>query len=526
MKKFYFLRRLSVVHPLLFALFPILALYAHNVAEVSPSEIVLPTGVVLGATLVLLLLLWLVLRNVRKAGLLVSIFVVLFFSYGHALSLIAEWDAANTMLLSIWGVLFVLGVFLTIRTRRDLQNLTMMLSIVGAILVIIPAINIVVHEIRVAGQDVGTADSVGNYTVDLENAGTLHDIYYIIMDRYPSESMLEEAYGFDNSQFIEYLRDRGFYVASASCCNYTKTAPSLASSLNMEYINYLTEEVGEDFDDWGPMYSMLQDYEVWRFLKANGYEFIHFGSWWWPTKENRNADMNIYDCVTPGSGNVRQLPEFYQLPEFSMVLFRSTMLYHIYLEFNLIDDERQAQWRRVLYKFDKLAEIPDIEEPTFVFAHFMLPHEPYVFDREGNYLTAEEDKARSREERFVEQLVFTNTKLVELIDELLASSEVPPIIILQADEAEYPPDTDHPSFKWEEASEAQLREKARILNAYYLPNANTDALYPSISPVNSFRLLFNMYFGTDFELLPDRSYTFYRGKPYKFLDITDKVKYD
>jgi hypothetical protein len=31
-------------------------------------------------------------------------------------------------------------------------------------------------------------------------------------------------------------------------------------------------------------------------------------------------------------------------------------------------------------------------------------------------------------------------------------------------------------------------------------------LYETISPVNTFRVIFNAYFGTDYEILPDISY--------------------
>jgi len=112
-----------------------------------------------------------------------------------------------------------------------------------------------------------------------------------------------------------------------------------------------------------------------------------------------------------------------------------------------------------------------------------------------------------------------------LIDKLLASSKVPPIIILQADEGPFP---EAPS-KWDggfqQASEAELQQKARILNAYYLPNTNETILYPSITPVNSFRLIFNLYFDTELELLPDLTYA-YNGSRFNFMDVTSKVQYD
>ena len=514
------MKKLFVAHPLLFAMFPILALYAYNVAEVSPSEIVLPTAIVLGSTLILLLLFGVILRNLKKAGIVVSIFLVLFFSYGHVANAVEGWGIDDKVLLPLWSLLIICGAYFVIRTCRDLRTLTSILNMVAITLVIIPAINIVVHETRAASYDVKTTETMETNAVDLGEIDTLPDIYYIILDRYASASTLEEMYDFDNSEFIEYLSERGFYVASESRSNYLKTAPSLASSLNMEYINYLSEEVGEESDDLEPIYAMLENYEVWHFLKARGYQFIHFGSWWEPTRVNKYADVNLNHC---------------QVPEFSMLLLETTMVYPIveessklpdWLRAPFVEEFRTLHRDSVLYNFEKLAEVPSMEGPNFVFAHMFIPHSPYVFDRDGNYLTLEEANERSRTVNYVDQLVFANKKVMALLDELLSSSEVPPIIILQADEGPFPLryELDEDNFRWEEATEAELREKMGILNAYYLPNVDTSLLYPSITPVNSFRVVFNLYFGADFELLEDKSYVFHSGRyPYKFIDVTDKV---
>ena len=508
--------KLTVVHPLLFAMFPVLALYAHNVAEVSPSEIVLPTATVLGSTLLLLLLSGVILRDIRKAGIVLSILLALFFSYGHILTATAGGTAAhraapNIVLMSIWGVLFICSCYFVIKTRRDLRKPTTILNIVAATLVIVPTIGIVAHEVEVARHDIKRAENRQTYAPDSVEADTLPDIYYIVLDRYASASTLKEVYDFDNGEFIDYLSNKGFYVASESSANYLITPASLASSLNMEYINYLGEELGEGFIDFGPMYAMMQDYEVWRFLKSQGYTFIHFGSWWEGTRENTYADKNI---------------NYPQIPEFSMLVLETTALYPVLLELDVVNLTK-TQWKRVMYKFDKLAEIPDMKEPTFVFAHFLIPHDPYVFDRNGNYLTPEKAHRRSRNVNYLDQLVFINSKLTVLVDELLARSEVPPIIILQSDEGPYPESlAGNYNFRWEQATEAQLRQKMRILNAYYLPEVDKNDLYPSITPVNSFRLIFNLYLDTDFELLPDRNYVNRSGHPYKYLDVTDKVDYD
>jgi hypothetical protein len=281
----------------------------------------------------------------------------------------------------------------------------------------------------------------------------------------------------------------------------------------MEYLDYLSDKVGKESNDWTLLYAMLQNYQVWRFLKSKGYKFIHLGSGWHPMSRNKYADIN------------------FNLPlslEFPLLLYRTTMFYPIDTRFSITElgNRRLRQRKRVLYKFDKLAEISSIKEPVFVFAHMMLPHEPFVFDRNGNPLSEEEAEKKSRAVNYVDQLIFTNKKIEVLIDKLLSKSQSSPIIILQSDEGPYPPrQVDHKLSNWKQATEGELRQKLTILNAYYLPDVDKNVLYPSITPVNTFRLIFNLYFDTHFELLPDKTYFFTDGL-YDFYDVTDKVKYD
>ena len=93
--------------------------------------------------------------------------------------------------------------------------------------------------------------------------------------------------------------------------------------------------------------------------------------------------------------------------------------------------------------------------------------------------------------------------MLEAIDTILANSDTPPIIVIQGDHGPW------------------LQPKAKrmqILNAYYLPGHN-DELYPTITPVNTFRLVFTDYFGGDYPLLDDISYFSPVPKLYEFSEI-------
>ena len=64
------------------------------------------------------------------------------------------------------------------------------------------------------------------------------------------------------------------------------------------------------------------------------------------------------------------------------------------------------------------------------------------------------------------------------------------------------------------------RERFPILNAYHLPDGGAARLYPTISPVNTFRVILDRYFGARHDLLPDRSYRASYRDPFRFQPVT------
>lgn len=520
-----------MLHPFLFTLSPILYFFSINKEKLSlgNSDFLIALAISLLVTGVMWAVLSVILKNKRKAAVIASLSVLLFFSYGHIRKFIADFNlelagfniGPDKILISVWGVILLLGSFFSFKTKRGLRTLTNFLNIVAISLVLIPLVNIVPYELKTGRATLPTSQesAVTEETAEItpEEAAKLPDIYYLVFDRYANETVLQEHLNFDNSEFINYLKEKGFYVASKACANYPRTFESLASSLNMEYLGYLTEQLGEDFSSRAPVHEMLQDYKVWRFLKKRGYQFIHFGDWYPATKKNKFADVNINYSINVGS-------------EFNTVLLRTTLYYPIARKISLDTPERETARKRHLYKFEKLAEMPEIDGPKFIFAHMLIPHSPYVFDKDGNSLKEEQTDQKSPAENYINQLVFTNKKIEELVNELLTKSTNPPIIIIQSDEGPFTKEwskTAGGPDDWRELTNEALKVHIRIINAYYLPDAPKDVLYPSMSPVNSFRTIFNLYFGTEFKLLPDKSYIFQdRNHPYKFIDVTDKVKFD
>ena len=96
----------------------------------------------------------------------------------------------------------------------------------------------------------------------------------------------------------------------------------------------------------------------------------------------------------------------------------------------------------------------------------------------------------------------------------------PPIIILQGDHGTQTLLKKYDD-NWDNQNDESITERMSIFNAYYLPDQNTELIYDSITPVNSFRLILNAYFNTNYELLEDKSYFADYIHPYNFTDVTE-----
>ncbi len=498
-----------ILHPFLFAIFPAISLVADHVRFISMNNTIV--GMAIFTLVVTLFFLW-ILSAMRiesyKAGIIVSCFLLLFFSYGHVFYLISTtlpgFDFRHTHLLPIWGLLILLLVYFSKITNKNLSTYTIFLNAIGAFLVVLSVVQIVSYGISTRNvwepvREFETADT------GLNGSNTLPDIYYIILDSYANASTLREVYNFENDEFIDHLQDRGFFVAKESFSNYAMTRLSLSSSLNMDYIDKLSPNFGESDRGFELPRQMIENNNVMWFLKSKGYSFIFLGSGIGITQGNRYADHDI-QCGF--------------MDETVGRIIQSTLIWPLADRFQITENDDR---NRRLCMFAKLAEMPDMDGLKFIFAHILAPHSPFLFDADGNPVRDYKPDREHIKEYYLNQLIFVNKKVEEMVDEILLKSEVEPIIIIQGDTGP------HYGFEPEAAlhnpTEEIYQQNMRIFNAYHLPNNGADLLYQGISPVNTFRLLFNIYFDTNIPLLDDQSYFSTSDHPYRFINVTENVDY-
>jgi len=470
---------------LLLSIYPVFTLYAHNASETDVANLWRPLFILVGAAGVFLLLFRLILKDWYRAALVTVILVVMFFAYGHVytnlkylpfISLFVH----HRLLLPIWGVVTGLGIWLALRRSARPEKLTTFLNVMGVVVLIFPLVQVGLFftRARQAQTDFTPPDLPG---LALPAGQTPPDIYYIILDAYGNTPTLTGLMGFDNSEFLNRLRTQGFYVAGCSQSNYAFTELSLVSSLNLNYLSAFDDTFIPGADPSANLTQYLKGNATRHSLEQLGYRIVAFetGFKW---SEWQDADTYLSQSRWQGRN------------EFEALLVSTSGLrafYDLYLKLTP-NVGTSAHRERVLFTLTSLRDMSSVPGPKFVFAHLIIPHDPFDIGTNGEFVDA--PLATTREayyEGYRRQASYISTVIPDITAAILANSSTPPVIVIQGD---------HGPWNYSEDS-----QRLGILNAYYLPQGS-DSLYTTITPVNTFRVIFNTYFGGEFALLEDISY--------------------
>lgn len=492
------LRVLRAVYPYLTAATPVFYLAVRNAAQVVPTQTLLPLALLLFATGLAVAALSRALDDRPRAAVLVTVALIALFTGGSllgsltgALGASLEWAALALALAVAAAALWGAWRFTAGGTQR-VQAAQTTLSVMALVLFLNMAVPLLFTAKGwefFSPDRIGFAEAAPAHPVRAAESAQFPDIYYIISDAYARDDVLRRMYGFDNAEFLGWLESRGFYVARESWANYPATYLSLASSLNMQLLQELLPGFGRGDGevDRAPLYELIQRPAVATRLQAHGYRYAQVLTHWGGTDRAVAADLRYKFAPFLGG-------------EFSSTLLGMTLLRPLLPTVDRLHH----------FVVESAQDIADVPGPTFAFVHLLLPHNPYVFDRDGQVIASYpltisldlQARAWRLREPYVEQLRYTNTLLRRMIEGILARSRVPPIIVLQGDHGS--------SLSGFSESRKGLgpepRERLAILNAFLAPPAVRAKLYPGITPANSFRVLLSTQFGDDLPPVPDASY--------------------
>jgi len=523
----------------LFSVFPILSLLASNAEQVAFVSALRSAAAAVLGSLLLVAGARLALRDWPRAALLVIGALLLFFSYGHVYDLIRHVEISGVVLgrhrylIPVWIAAGLVWLWVVLRLGSRISPRWMLA--LGALTVILPASSLIVRAMRTTLAP-GPEVRAGPSAIETASAEALPDVYYIILDGYGRSDVLADLYAIDNSEFLEFLEQRGFYVAADARSNYSKTILSLASALNMQYLDEIVETQGVHSADRQPLIEMIQDSLVAQSLRTAGYQTVGFETGYPPTEL---TDAGVYLSDPGGASSASPLEWAARgANEFEIMLLQTTALRPALdkisegqsLARSLISQPYRDHRRRVLFTLEELPGVSELPGPQFVFVHILVPHPPFVFGRNGEevvqtrpfrLMDIEEYAPEEYTARYADQLLSLDTLLSNAIERILDTSERPPIIILQGDHGP------GAYMSYSKPLTSNMRERMSILNAYLVPAEATRRLYSSISPVNSFRVLLDVLLGQTRPLLPDESFfTLDDTRLYNMINVTDRARSD
>jgi hypothetical protein len=253
---------------------------------------------------------------------------------------------------------------------------------------------------------------------------------------------------------------------------------SLSSQLNMAYVEDLT-----DAPSLETTRALIKDNIVHRAFEELGYTTIAFDmgfSW---------GNMTWFDYYyDQRPGNMDQ----WAVDPFTILYMKTTIATFLFEDITDIGDQItrtdfEVKADRTKLILEVLPQIPNLPGPKFVHAHIITPHPPYIFNPDGSLVPDPEEIDPII--GYKNQLAFIEPRILDVVSQILDKSRVPPIIIIEGD---------HGFGK---------KVVTSNLLALYLPDGGAAGLDDHMTLINVFPHIFNTYFGTDIDYLPDISYT-------------------
>ncbi len=508
------------VHPLLFAIFPAAFLYSQNIAETQIGEIVWPLLFSCILASISLLVFRLILRSSRKAAIMTSLSLILFFSFGHISGLLGldpdHWvnleiiEVNPIKLVAVSSAVIFASVFvLLLLTHRKLEKLTTSLNGIALLLILVQVGTVAYGKVAHTGE---TGIS-GDQPLSLTMPSDPPDVFFIVVDAYGRHDVLKDMYGYDNSDFLDHLQSLGFRIGKYSNSNYCQTMLSLPATLNLNYLQDLAK-FSVTSSNRKILSTLFQRSLFLNEMQRIGYEIVTFKTGYAATNFKR-ADERFSNGL--------------ELSEFENNLLNSTP---IPLLMRKLLPQYEMHRRRIEGILNGLAELHHGEKPLMVFAHIAAPHPPFVFGPNGEHVNPDRPFGFSDGDHYLEyggtteeyvkgyrdQITYITSRLQETVDRILSHyPNEKPIIVIEGDHG---PGS---QLHWQNAGKTNQRERMGILNACLLPHLDSAAFYDEITPINTFRLIADAYFSGRFPRLEDKSYFSAWTRPYMFFDVTPEV---
>ena len=505
------MRRFSRFYPLLFAIIPPLHIAAANPGRTHLSDLVVVAGLLLVLFgLIFLLVAWACGPRRELAAITVMVIIAYFYSVGLAGLATPTISHVTIVLISLLGATAIVAWLH--RHELTLHKLNDILALTGVLLVGLSAAQIGIamfreHRfLRSSQLAKDLADPINLKRGD-DPSRRGPTIYLILLDEYANAGVLTEQFGFANREFEDSLRRLGFTIPKLVRSNYAHTTLSLPSLLNFSQLSALTRDLGPKTTDPYLADYLLEHNRTVSFLKAQGYQFVLFPSGWWPaTAHSPQADreFRVWHDFDP-----RHL------------LARTELGRHLWIHSLLrsLGSPDMVDPDYLKGTFEGLRRLDTHGKSTFVFAHVLLPHTPYVFDAECRSRTEPDERNR---QLYLDQLQCTNKLVLNLVTTLLHRPGPLPVVLLQGDHGSSMLDFGSAPTA-DRVTAAQARERFGAFGAYFLPGGGGRTFGDTLTLVDVFPKVLDFYFGANLPMGPDDLYMSVARTPFDFARVDPRT---
>lgn len=307
------------------------------------------------------------------------------------------------------------------------------------------------------------------------------NIYLLVFDSYLRPDTFRDKFHADQENIDSFLHGKGFYVFSKSRSHYNNTTESLCSVLNMRLLNKegYFNKISPD-QSYPTHLRLIESNRSCELLDSLGYT-VKNGSLF----NLKNQPSPFRQPYLPNNKALlleKTLPNKLVQDVFPLewiVKFKLSLLYEPYV-FGVRNYNQSAG------AFLEKVLSARATGPEFVYSHLLLPHAPYYYD--GN----EKETAPSQlmnPEKYPGYYKYAGDQIRKYVDMILERNGGNSIIVVMSDHG----------IKDPEEKDREIEYK-NLFSIYY-PDKDYSSLNDSIQISNTFRLIFNKYFGQQYALI-------------------------
>ena len=453
--------------------YPAFYVYGHNLGEARLVEVLPPSLTFLAIGLIAWLLFRILSGSLPAGAFAALLFMFVFMHYvqieAEIRKLLPDWRWWRTAPAALF-LLINLALVLHARDphRKRAGGFHHMTLAIGALFLVLGGVQAVrgMHALARAAPPAGppapAAAPQAEPAAPAGPAARRPNFYFFIFDEYARQDVLQKYTGYDNTPFLRSLESMGFHVDYSGHAASSSTRACLANLLlcSTLYTNLAGAPVAI------PRPLLLESF------RNAGYRIclkLHM---------NYQISRDLIDV------------EFKTTTVLTSMSLEQTVAEASFLAF-LRGAGNEGKRADALGLFRQVADAVAAGpgNPQFVFVHFMQPHEPFIFDDNGDPVAYENMHNWLDPAFYVGQLRWTSRKITELAAAIL-EADPGAVVLIQSDHG-----ARYLSGRQDEA------EKRACLNVLYLGGQRQELA--GVSTVNTLRLALNYALQAGWEMEPD-----------------------